>query len=156
MIKVSMDRKHMEAAFGRLEWLSRKDIDPVKRSARFLRKSIAERFDAEQDPWGVPWRPLSETTLRLRRARGNNSITILQDTRAMRRSLRVRDDTVEIRTPAEYHQEGGWGKMFGKGSRFLPQRKILPTEGGVINLPEAWKTQIVEFFAQWITRFRIK
>lgn len=153
MIKISINRREQEAIFGRLRTIDRKDIDPIKQSARFARAELAKTYDAQRDPYGVPWRPLSEVTLRIRRAKGRTGTEILKDTLKMRRSLRVRDDKVEIRTPAEFHQKGGWGRMFGKQPRYLPQRKILPiTKTGRIELPKGWKDQFAKFFARWLLR----
>lgn len=150
MIKVTTNRKEAEALFGRLE-SGVKGLDPIKQSARYLRAQVAESFDAQRDPYGNKWAPLKDSTLALRKRAGIQSTRILFMTGAMRRSLRVRDDTVEIRTPAEYHQEGAETRMFGKNPVQLPQRKILPiNDAGEAALPETWMEHIVDIFVSYI------
>lgn len=152
MIKFSLDRRAIEQKFGKIRSLDGTP-DPVKQSARFFRQQIATGFAEQRDPWGEPWQPLADSTLAIRRARKNFSTRILEDTTTMRRSLRVRDDTVEIRFPAVMHQNGGWIRVFGKGRALLPRRAIMPIdEAGEPNPPDAWMEKVVEFFRIYLEK----
>lgn len=152
MLKITVNRQEAEEKLGRLATVG-KDLDPVKKSARWLRAQIAQGFDEQRDPWGNAWVPLSDTTLGLRRRAGSASTKILVDSGEMRSSLRTRDDTVEIRPPAEYHQAGGVIRVFGQGYGILPRRPIMPiNEQGEADLPDPWMDQIVQFFNDWLDR----
>ena len=152
MLKISLDRREAEALLGRLATIG-KDLDPVKQAARFVRAQIAQGFVDQRDPYGNSWKPLADATLKLRMRAGNSSTQILDDSGEMRRSLRVRDDTVTIRTPAEFHQTGGPMIMFGKHRAWLPQRRIMPiNDQGQADLPEAWADVIAGYFTDWIGR----
>lgn len=152
MIKISVDRKAAEGKLGRMATVG-KALDPVKQSARFIREKVADSFDQQRDPWGNRWVPLSDATLSLRRREGNVSTQILNDKGDMRASLRTRDDTVEIRTPAEFHQSGATISIFGQRRGILPRRAILPIDpDGQANLPDAWANEIIGFFNDWLER----
>lgn len=152
MIKISLDRKAAERRFGQIRSLDGTP-DPIKQSARFFRAKIAEGFDAQRDPWGNRWAPLKDSTLRLRQARGSTSTRILDDTSRMRRSLRTRDDTVTIATPADFHQTGGAIKVFGRGRAWLPRRAIMPIDtNGLPNPPDSWMEQVRQFFIDFLRK----
>lgn len=151
MIKFSVNRKGLEAVLGKM-MSTATSLDPIKASARFLRAKLAETFDNQTDPWGNKWASLSQTTLRLRRKRGNSSTKILYDSGEMRQSLRVRDDTIEIRTPAEFHQDGSDMFVFGRTPTTLPVRRILPMYGDETDVPEPWMVEIENIITRWFDK----
>lgn len=122
----------LEAVIGKLEGM--KDLVPkiCDESAQGIEDAIARQFIEGVDPYGEPWAPLAESTIRRK-----GKSTILEDTGAMMASpvVVVTESSIEatVADPAGYHQEGGGN---------LPARPILPDE--TRGLPDSWEAAIVK------------
>lgn len=108
---------------------------PMTSIGEYLLTVTDQRFETETDPDGVPWKPLSPYTLRLKRELGLLP-NILQATGAMKRSITYAADldSVRVGTDVSYapkHQFGLEG---------LPQRAFL----GVSEADEAVILGILE------------
>ncbi len=125
---------------GRLQETIRRLSDLPRRTAEYaeepLNRLLAEQFRNGTGPYGQPWAPVTEETLRLRRA--SKDPTPLTDTRAMRRGtvVAVRGGGragLVIRTGAPYsyfHQVG-----FRVHGKRVPARPVLPDRG----IPASWR-----------------
>lgn len=98
--------------------------------APVIREFIEEEFHAGEDPNGSAWADLAASTRRKGR-----SWPPLTDTGNMAGSVEVESNssnfiTITVDAPAEYHQYG---------TRYMPQRQILPDES---QLPEKWEQAV--------------
>lgn len=118
---------------ARLSAVIRKELKRVpsqvaRQVAHEISRSIQVQFDTGRDPYGMPWKPLSASTL----AKGRRPPP-LTDTGAGRRSVKVRPASgagVRIDIGRGYmivHQKGA------RNGR-PPQRMIVP----VTTMPQAW------------------
>jgi phage gpG-like protein len=90
-------------------------------------------FDAGTDPYGRPWAPLSTYTL----AKGRFPPP-LTDSGAMRASIDVHPTAgagIEVTLDSEY------ATFHQTGTRYMPQRQILPQSAG---LAPSWREAIAE------------
>lgn len=122
-------------------------------------------FHDETDPWGNPWRPLSEVTVAMRRDQGVGGVSILRDTGQLVNSITSHARAggtqhgaagVEIRIgfvdrPATIHQFGG---RAGRGRKVtIPARPMLPIrQDGTVDLPPAWRDDIGAVVDDFMTR----
>lgn len=89
---------------------------------------VAQGFDAEQDPDGVPWKPLKKRIGK-----------ILQDTGRLKASwhrISVNQTGFKIAAGAEY------AKYHQHGTRRMVARKQVPDSGG--RLPRKWEQAMTE------------
>ena len=123
---------------------SLKDLQPFWHSVGdfIKRQTIKERFDKEQSPDGVKWKPLSQSRINQRKKRNKTgNMKILQDTGELRRSIHFRADKngVIIGSKLKYaatHQ-------FGRGK--IPARPYL-------GINELEKKLIRNLFRDYIKR----
>jgi phage virion morphogenesis protein len=110
------------------------------------------RFVRQTDPWGTPWKPLSQTTI-ARRRKGSN--VPLRDTGRLMNSITHRvisNNTVEVGTNVKYaptHQFGAKKGAYGRTRRGasipwgnVPARAFLPLQRSGPALPESLMGQI--------------
>ena len=89
------------------------DLTPLmKNIGEALLRSTDDRFRAESDPEGKPWRRLAPATLKAKRRRGRDGLKILSDGGNLRGNIhyRAEKDRVSISSPEPYaaiHQFGG-------------------------------------------------
>jgi len=137
------------------------NLTPVMRSiGQTLRTNIDLGFRGEQDPWGVPWRPLSDVTLRRRRG---TSAQILRDTGRLANSMTYRADrnSVSVGTNVVYaatHQFGAQKGDFGRTRRGapipwgdIPARPMLPIRNSLVDLPPEWRADVLATLARYLT-----
>ncbi len=106
MLEIGIDQNFV----NRLEEYRRKVGDfksPLTDIGLYLERTTKRRFDTETDPNGVPWKPLSISTL----SRKKKGLNILTDGGLLKASVEVRvsSDSVTILSPMEYaiyHQTG--------------------------------------------------
>lgn len=101
-------------ANARLQLLLDRMSRPIgfyKNVGELLLNSTRDNFAREQDPYGNPWKPLKERTIRQREREGLTPITILRARGRLAGSINVQasDEEVRIGSPMEYaavHQLG--------------------------------------------------
>jgi hypothetical protein len=103
-----------------------------KRIAEGLEELVEDEFATGRDPYGTPWRPITDATLA---KRSQTTEPPLTDLGQMHESLAVRPlpgagVSITIDHPAAPHQTG-WHGTQGSG----PARPILPSR----RLPVAWR-----------------
>lgn len=127
---VEMELRGVQAVVGVLERVARVDpAAPLEEIGIYLHRRAIEGFQAQRDPWGVAWHPLSPETVQRK-----GSDRILEDTGRLRQSIAWRligRDAVAVGTNVEYapyHQSG---------THAIPRRPFLPiAEDGRPALPE--------------------
>lgn len=129
----------------------------LEQTEAFLLSKIRNEFQTQSDPYGQPWDPLADSTIRLRKKQGNESTRILYDKGNMFNSLTgvSTDSSVEISIafPAEVHQDGNpLNRMYGGPLAPIPQRRILPFQGDDVMLPNDWVNQIGGFFSMLLLK----
>ena len=146
MLKIDVIGATLERKLAKARRMAGNLKTPMTSAGAFFLEKVEEGFDQQRDPYGLPWKPLADSTLRMRAKRGTGD-TILNDTGKMLASLRVistsNNATVKINRPAEYHQ---------KGNPRLPQRRILPISFGARYLPKAWTQGIEKIFNDYVAR----
>lgn len=137
------------------------NLTPVMRSiGQTLRTNVDLGFRGEHDPWGVPWRPLSEATLRQRRG---TSAQILRDTGRLANSMTYRADrnSVSVGTNVEYASDHQFGMPRGgrgqdrQGAPIpwgdIPARPMLPIRNGRVDLPAEWRADVLATLSGYLT-----
>ena len=96
-----------------------------------IKSNILLNWKQGKDPGGKAWAPLAPSTIRAKR-RKSGKVVMLVDTGNLKNSLNYRAETNKVRIGYSvkysiFHQ---------LGTRFMPQRKILPTDESEIDLEE--------------------
>lgn len=113
-----------------------------------LTQRVALCFEDQRSPWGEPWEPLSDRTLKRRRDQGREGVSILRDWGVLLGSLSYQANYqgVDIRIgaddrPAAVHQ-------FGSPEQNIPARPFLPVRAGDrVDLPAEWMTELLGVLA---------
>lgn len=152
-ITVTVDDAEVRAALERMTAAARNPRPALRAIGQVLVSGTDLSFRAQEDPWGAPWAPLSETTLARRRG---TSAHILRDTGRLANSIsaRVTGTAVEVGTNVIYaatHQFGRPTNRFyntPRGARApIPARPFMPIRGGVVDLPAEWRRDILDAIA---------
>lgn len=119
-----------------------------------LLEDIEQRFQAETDPWGKAWAPLSDVTIALREKAGKLGKKLQVDRLlANSKAYRVVDKTVTVflggpaAAYARVHQFGNpRNKFFGKGRAPIPARPMMPVKKRGPAIPAALMAEIKATF----------
>lgn len=106
-----------------------------------LRTLIDLGFEAEADPWGTPWEPLSNRTLKARRG---DDAAILNDTGQLRASISVGQPSGDGLEVGAYDTPYAATHQFGRDA--IPARPFLPIRDGEVDLPDDWQEDITAAF----------
>jgi len=125
----------------------------LEKSKVFLEGNIHQGFAQQRDPWGNAWLPLQDSTLSLRKRRGNSGSKILSDTGTMEQSLKTVVDTQGLTMTMDdfsgVHQEGNPANLiFNRASAPIPARRIFPTINDDVVFPDAWADQLAFYFSE--------
>jgi len=99
------------------------DKDVMGLIGQLVTSDISLNFRDEKDPKGDKWKPLKDSTIRAK-IKKSGVVRMLQDTGTLKNSLHynAKDNEVRIGYTAKY-------SIFHQlGTKYMPQRKILPTE----------------------------
>lgn len=149
--------------------------EPVMRAiAQLLESEVRQNFETETDPWGTPWLPLSEATLKLKAKGGIGAVGVKLDGAQLAGNKILRDSgalaggivpthtrrraTVKASGPATSYaaaqQFGNPENKMPKGQLApLPARPFLPIRpDGTIDLPEPVLEDIRDLLRQHLRR----
>jgi phage virion morphogenesis protein len=138
-------------ALAKLRELTRRATAPAMDAvAAMLVNRVALTFADQADPWGTPWAPLAKATIKRRRDKGRDGVSILRDTGQMLGALSGEGGAgfAEVRIgfaerPASIHQFGG--KAGRDGSATIPARPMAPIRpDGTVALPKDWLDEVVD------------
>lgn len=130
--------------------------EPMRESADVLEQRIRQTFRDAADPWGMPWAPLSDVTLKQRARRGNTRQSILLDRGYMYASLRRESNgdsaTVSMGGPDTFpavHQFGSPdNRAWGGAMAPIPARPMFPIRESGADLPQAWADEVIAPIAE--------
>ena len=127
MIKITLNDTQ---AVKKLQSIAAKLKEPRRLHAVLgeeLKKIHDKRFQAEKDPNGKPWTPLSDVTLKRKRKRGKSLKILRQDGNlANKTAYNILDDGVEFGSPEVYAALHQFGGKAGKGHNVsVPARPWL-------------------------------
>lgn len=105
------------------------------------RQTIRERFNKEQSPEGLKWKPLSHATIRRKKRHKRGQMKILHDTGELRRSITYEADnhSARIGSKLKYART----HQFGRG--YIPARPFLGVTQNEIR-------HITSMFSQYLKR----
>jgi phage virion morphogenesis protein len=164
-ISVSVDDRQVLEALNRLRGAV-SDMSPAfRRIGAAIKDNVRLGFSASQDPWGGAWAGLSAVTLfRRRKGKGQGSPQPLLDTGRLRNSITFQADATSavVGTGTVYAavQQFGVAKgAFGRTKRGasipwgnIPARPFLPIRNGKADLPESWKTEVLNILQTHLKR----
>lgn len=127
MIKITLDDTQ---AVKKLQSVAARLKEPRRLYALLgeeLKKIHDERFKAEKDPNGKPWKPLTAKTLERKRKHGKSLKILRQDGNlANKTAYNILDDGVEFGSPEVYAALHQFGGKAGKGRQVtIPARPWL-------------------------------
>jgi phage virion morphogenesis protein len=152
-VTVTVEDAELRAALARMIRAARDPRPALKAIGQVLVTGADLSFRAEEDPWGSPWAPLTQTTLARRRG---SRAQILRDSGILANSIsaRVSGDSVEVGTDVIYaatHQFGRPDNRFYNSPRGrpapIPARPSLPIRGGAADLPATQRADILDAVA---------
>lgn len=144
------DDSKAQALFARLSAAGRSVGPLLDTVVHAITERVRLAFHDQADPWGEPWKPLSQVTLDKRRDAGRGGVSILRDTGQLLASLvgAVTQGLADIRIgfadrPATIHQFGGHA---GRGHKVeIPARPSMPIRAeGRVDMPQSWRDELVD------------
>ena len=145
--RIEVNRTQLNRIIARLRRIESPNTQRLHESiGRRIEPLVARGFIQQRDPYGVPWKPLADSTIRGRRRRGRGA-RILQDTGVMRNSTGFVATTESVEVgfadpKAKYHQTGT-----RKG---VPQRAVLPYDEAR-GFPRDWNQATEAAAVAWLT-----
>lgn len=142
MISITIDDRELRTALDRLARRV-EDTSPAMRAiAAELETRISDRFDAQRDPQGRAWAPLSGKTLARKKGRGR----ILYHSGDLLDSLTSRASRSEA--------EVGFGKPYAAfheyGTQKMPRRGLLMADPQARTLGDEDRAAILDIIERWI------
>lgn len=149
-MRVDLDLRNEEQVSRRLRQLA--NVDP-EQAMPVIGETLVDltkaSFRNARDPYGTPWKPLSPTTMAMRRQ--GASAKPLQDTRRLYNSISAQrvNDGVAVGTNVVYakvHQFGNdQNRFFGGPLAPIPARPFLPWKRNATKpeLPDDWMNEVV-------------
>ncbi len=154
MIQIDITNPEVLDALNRLNEAT-SHLQPVLDDiGQHIASEVDLNFSDTKDPYGQPWKPLSEATVSRRR---NNSNKPLNDTGVLKNSITYHADNqgVVIGTNMEYaitHQLGASKGQYAPGIPWgnIPARPFLPTAAK--GLPDDWEDDILDIITSHLQR----
>jgi len=112
---------------------------PLQNSSKIMMAAIMENFKSQGKTFGVGWKELKDSTLRIKKKEGYGDMPPLVRTKAMRSGFRssIRKNTLIIDNPVPYFKE------HQLGIKKLPQRVMLRIDKTRLHL-------VIDAFLDWI------
>lgn len=142
MIQITIDDRELRDALGRLTRRVEDTTPAMRAIAAEMETRISDRFDAQRDPAGRAWSPLSPRTLARKKGRGR----ILYHSGDLLDSLSSRASRSEALV--------GFGKLYAAyhewGTKKMPRRGLLMAEPQARTLGEDDRAAILDILSRWI------
>ena len=113
---------------------------PLQNSSKIMMAAIMQNFGSQGKTFGVPWKELKDSTLRIKKKKGYGDKPPLVRTEAMKKGFRssIKKNTLIIDNPIPYFKE----HQLGLGKK-LPQRVMLRIDKTRLHL-------IIDAFLDWV------